>query len=473
VIDYHEATSYSPHSIGGHHLEWAHQPNPFKYYRRLVPEPLPQPRMPTAGVWEVLLGKAPGQSEELSGSILAGVLLLAGGVTAKVPGYHLRAAASAGALYPCELYLATAGVEGMDDGLWHFAPELPGLHRLRQGPVALAIAERAGAEPRQASFVISTIFWRSVWKYRARGWRYCLLDSGHVLGNLELALDAWGIQRQRVLGFADRPMAAVLGLATQDEAVMAVELAGQRPVDPGDPQVEVAVKELEPEPVAPRVGRDAVVLAAHGRSELTLPAPPPPWPAPALSSGAIRLKRHKPPGGPSLAETIATRRSQRNFVSRPVKLEELELVLEAGLKGAQAFRTSVVMGPCQGLSPGVYDYLPEYHALIPRSAAAEARFAVAEAALGQAWIAQAVMVVVMWAEIEKLQRLGGPRAYRYAMIEAGVAGQRLYLAATALGWGCCGVGAFYDEVLAKAVGLRPGAWPLYMLALGPIKRKIR
>jgi nitroreductase len=55
------------------------------------------------------------------------------------------------------------------------------------------------------------------------------------------------------------------------------------------------------------------------------------------------------------------------------------------------------------------------------------------------------------------------------MLAAGRAGQRLYLAATALGLGACGVGAYYDRELAAAAMLPEAGWPLYLVAAGPVK----
>lgn len=62
------------------------------------------------------------------------------------------------------------------------------------------------------------------------------------------------------------------------------------------------------------------------------------------------------------------------------------------------------------------------------------------------------------AELRQLATLGADSAatlfltgrsgnYRPLMLKAGIVGQRIYLAATALGLGCSGIGAFYDEEL--------------------------
>jgi SagB-type dehydrogenase family enzyme len=129
----------------------------------------------------------------------------------------------------------------------------------------------------------------------------------------------------------------------------------------------------------------------------------------------------------------------------------------------------VILAGGPELEGGNYVYIPGLHLLLPRQVPADPRAEVAAAALGQGWVGQAALILVLWADLEALEDLGGPRTYRHAMLAAGRAGQRLYLAATALGLGCCGVGAFYDEELAQAARIPDRADPLYLLACGPVK----
>jgi nitroreductase len=49
-------------------------------------------------------------------------------------------------------------------------------------------------------------------------------------------------------------------------------------------------------------------------------------------------------------------------------------------------------------------------------------------------------------------------------------GQAFYLSTTALGIGCCGIGAFYDDEAARRFCLRANASLLYLLAAGPVRR---
>ena len=64
----------------------------------------------------------------------------------------------------------------------------------------------------------------------------------------------------------------------------------------------------------------------------------------------------------------------------------------------------------------------------------------------------------------------GTRGYRYAMLNAGRLGQLIYLGATALGLGCCGIGALYDGEAQKLLSLNEDSALLYLVATGPVKR---
>ena len=75
------------------------------------------------------------------------------------------------------------------------------------------------------------------------------------------------------------------------------------------------------------------------------------------------------------------------------------------------------------------------------------------------------------APLSAIEALWGPRAYRYAMISAGRLAHRIYLGATALGLGCCGIGAFYDRDASALLRLNHSSALLYMVAAGPIKHQ--
>lgn len=115
---------------------------------------------------------------------------------------------------------------------------------------------------------------------------------------------------------------------------------------------------------------------------------------------------------------------------------------------------------------GVHRYLPEMHALEPAVRADDLRAPLAAAALGQDWLAQAPLVVLITAVPGRLRRRYGERAERYAWIEAGHAAQNIHLQAVALGLVSTPVGAFDDDAVAGLLGLSDAERPLYLIAVG-------
>lgn len=477
MSDYHQRTAYHRGHMSGHGLDWSQQPYPYKRYRGLGPAPMAKPVWPTAGFLDLALGGAPA-CDPLplpDAATVSSILLLSAGITALSRVGHevhgLRAPASAGALYPAELYLAAEQVAGLADGLYHFNPAEPGLHALWPKPLARRAAQALGRDPARLTFFITAIYWRSVWKYRSRAYRYCLLDSGHLLANLELALAAHGLERATSFNFVDSSAGALLSLAPHDEATLAVVSAGGPPrdEDPGDPGLPPL--DLAAVPLSERVGREAEVLDAHAAGVLTEPAPPPALAPAARPAGAVELPSPRT-GGPDLFEVVRNRRSHRNFVPQPLSLEDCSRLLAAALPVAGPLTVSAVIR-CPDLASGVHRYHPEHNRLAQVSTNNDAAHMAARACLDQMWVAGASLVVLFSAPLERMAEISGPRSYRRAMLAAGRAGQRLYLAATALGLGCCGVGAFYDDELGRVMALEPGEEPLYLLACGPVKGGLR
>ena len=111
-----------------------------------------------------------------------------------------------------------------------------------------------------------------------------------------------------------------------------------------------------------------------------------------------------------------------------------------------------------GLDPGARRYHPGVHALERRAAAGDnLRQRARAAGLDQDVIGDAAVVFVLAIDRSAFaaDALGAARGYRHAFIEAGLAGERIYLEAGALGLGVCAVGAFYDDEAAALVGSDP------------------
>jgi SagB-type dehydrogenase family enzyme len=325
-----------------------------------------------------------------------------------------------------------------------------------------------GGNPTRLTFFITSLFWRSLWKYNSRAYRYCLLDAGHMLANLELALAGFGCHFRTSINFADNAVSILLGLANLDEAPLVAVRAGGRAEEKAPPDFQLPPLDLQAVPLSRRIGRDSLLLAAHREADLPRPLAEPVWRSPEISASetVISLPSLSPAGSLTLQEAINRRQSRRSFASKSLSLSELGALLGAGLAQPAPVMASVIVGSGAELNAGSYLYLPDRHALLARASGQDWRRVVADACLGQSFIARARVQIILWADLDNLEKSGGARAYRHALLAAGRAGQRVYLAAAALNLSCCGVGAFYDDDLAAINGIPQRAAPLYVLACG-------
>ena len=119
-----------------------------------------------------------------------------------------------------------------------------------------------------------------------------------------------------------------------------------------------------------------------------------------------------------------------------------------------------------GIEPGVYRFWPQ-DAELEKIKTGDQRVAAAGLSLGQDLAGNACVAFSMIGDLERATRAHGDRGYRYVHFEAGAVGQRLYLAAEALGLGATGIGAFYDEEVHRYLNLTPAQGQVvYHFAIG-------
>ena len=187
---------------------------------------------------------------------------------------HYRAAASAGALYPIELYLVCGDLPGLAAGIYHYAPAHNSLSLLRSGDFRGNLAGASAGHPAvadaPATVVCTCVFWRSAWKYRERGYRYCYWDNGTILANMTATASALSLPTEVVAGFVDSDVDALLGLESSSEASFCLV-----PIGSGSP-APTPVSPLDSvEPWCPRCGASYGV-PRNPRPPHRLPAFPPP-----------------------------------------------------------------------------------------------------------------------------------------------------------------------------------------------------
>ncbi|MBC7293775.1 MAG: SagB/ThcOx family dehydrogenase, partial [Thermoleophilia bacterium] len=241
-------------------LDWRSKPPAYKFYTYAPVISLPQPALspeeeePGPDFWKCVAKRRSVRSYS-SASLtlleLSRLLWASAGITASFTGAHgqefLRAAPSAGALYPIETYVVANRVEELTPGLYHYRvagldilerPIVEGSHSLEQlktGDLGPAIAAAALDQPMCAKaaavFVWTAVFARSVWKYRDRAYRYFYLDAGHMAAQLSLAAVALGLGSCPIAAFYDDEVNALLDVNGQDESVVYMTSVG-RPARP-------------------------------------------------------------------------------------------------------------------------------------------------------------------------------------------------------------------------------------------------
>jgi len=117
------------------------------------------------------------------------------------------------------------------------------------------------------------------------------------------------------------------------------------------------------------------------------------------------------------------------------------------------------------INSGIYHYDMNNHTLRLHHAG-DVRLELMRAALGQEYIYEPPVDIVICAVYERTMQRYGSRGERYVHTEVGHAGQNIYLQATALGLGTVAIGAFHDEAVREALRLDKQFRPLYIMPVG-------
>jgi SagB-type dehydrogenase family enzyme len=138
-----------------------------------------------------------------------------------------RTAPSAGALYPLEVYVATA------DGVFHYRPQ--GHQLLATSPqdaredLYEAALKQEAVRQAPAVFIVTAAYERTAKKYGAeRSPRYVHLEAGHAAQNLLLEAAALGLGAVPIGAFYDEEIQKALGLPTDHEPLYLIPLGHPR-----------------------------------------------------------------------------------------------------------------------------------------------------------------------------------------------------------------------------------------------------
>ena len=122
--------------------------------------------------------------------------------------------------------------------------------------------------------------------------------------------------------------------------------------------------------------------------------------------------------------------------------------------GAYELEFYPIVGGCQSLEPGLYRYLPASHRLSQIGGATpEVQRLLANAGHIAGVVEPVQVLLVLAARFRRMSWKYESMAYATILKDVGVVYQTIYLAATAMGLGACGLGGGDSQTFARAAGL--------------------
>lgn len=497
---YHERTKYDPQTLASKSqgLDWSRQPVPFKEYKigtsfdlkPYLKEPPQASATDSAANWwrrlSRLLYCSYGLTAKLSSMTMTGEPL------------YLRAAPSAGGLYPAEIYLISRGTPLLPPGLYNYQPKTHSLIHFWESEVWTGLQQACFWHPvlnnTQLAIVTTAIFYRSSWRYQDRAYRRIYLDTGHLLGNIELACAMNDYRPQLIGGFADEAVSNLLYLDSEQEGAIAViPLADLLDVNQNLPLAPTALASTT-QTDYPKIPDGELLEYFHRATEIPLSEQPKPAPTDTQTSledkynfpFCLKVSTTTSPidWGENLAaleDTILRRRSTRAYNGANLKLEELKALLDftyqpehyigQNLDGSpdyfdlSSIETFIAVSGVDGLEEGCYYYAPKAQELRQirfKNFRSELHYL----CLGQDLGRDAAAVLFHTADLKTAVAKYGDRVYRYLHADAGHLGQRLNLAAIRLNLGVSGIGGFFDDQVNEVLGIPADEAVLYITTLG-------
>jgi SagB-type dehydrogenase family enzyme len=148
--------------------------------------------------------------KKLSWQEISQLLWACQGITAGKLGFRFRAAPSAGALYPMEIYLLN------EEGLFHYLPEENKLEIVSEKDLRNDLSSQAlgqgAVKQAPIDIVICAIYERVTRKYADRGIRYVHIEAGHIAQNIHLQAVTLGLSSVPIGAFDDQGVKKVLSL---------------------------------------------------------------------------------------------------------------------------------------------------------------------------------------------------------------------------------------------------------------------
>ena len=518
---YHQRTKYDPKTIGQKSggLDWSKQPRPYKEYKighEIDLKPYLEKIVDADADW-------------CWWQRLSRLLIDSYGLTAKVmtqsgEPMYLRSAPSAGGLYPAEIYLISRGTSLLPPGLYNYQVRTHSLVRywdthpwqdLQAGCFWHPALETTGM-----ALVVSAIFERSAWRYQDRAYRRVFLDSGHLLGNLEVAGTLCDYRPHLIGGFADEAVNQLLYLDGREESAIAIlaladlfevnqNLSPARSALPSpahtdidkiaDGELLIYLHQNSQIPFDAGFGQreqkdnDPVALETQQTASVDGEDDPDEQPSTDKYNFpfgiTVSTKTQPIPWGEDLAEledTLLKRRSTRRFAGAALSRADLFALLDFTYHSdhyrlqdfdqqpdyfdLSLIETFVAVSKVESMEEGCYYYAPQAEEL------RQIRFNQFQEelhylCLGQNLGRDAGVVIFHTANLAAAVAKYGDRAYRYLHMDAGHLGQRLNLAATRRGLGVSGIAGFFDDQVNELLSIPAEEAVLYITTVGQKARR--
>jgi SagB-type dehydrogenase family enzyme len=497
---YHERTKYDPETIAAKNqgLDWDRQPVPFKEYKIGT----------TFDLKPYLKEELEAFADEpalLWWRRLSRLLFCSYGLTARMPTMmgnpiYLRAAPSAGGLYPAEVYLISRGTPLLSAGLYNYQPQTHSLIHFWESEVWQALQAACFWHPvlesTQLALVTTAVFYRSAWRYQDRAYRRIFLDTGHLLGNIELACALNDYRPHLIGGFVDKAVNKLLYLDPEQEGTIAViPLADLLDVKQNLPLGRTALPSAT-QTDYPNIPDGELLGHCHRATQIE-PDTNGKTDLPEVRQEKSLEDKYNFPfclkvstattpmdwgaNLEGLETTILKRRSTRAYNGADLTLDELKALLDftyqprhysdQGLDETPDYfdlnliETFIAVSGVTGLEEGCYYYAPKAQEL-RQIRFKNFRRELHYLCLGQELGRDAGAVLFHTADLKTSVALYGDRVYRYLHMDAGHLGQRLNLAAIYLNLGVSGIGGFFDDQVNEVLGIPTDEAVLYITTLG-------
>jgi len=414
---FHTQTNHSYLSVrkNSFFLDWQTQPSAFKSYPHFYPR------------YKI------SDYEELKNLNLVGAITY----SKEYPtGKHLlRSVPSAGALYPFEVYIQIRGIKGLISGIYHYEPRLATLvllHELNKDGIEYYFPNQH--KQKGLTFLISSIYFRSSWKYRNRSIRYIFLDSGHQLGAIQAYLELQ--ERTSQIDFYFDKLALNDAFGFRNDEMFTASIGSTTPTDQ---EVSKLAQNLSYVAGSDYLESNSFIEEAYAQSA-------------AFNDETITsMEFFKDIDREVLKDAIIKRRSIRAFRMQSISKEEFEFIMDGLVAFANTHRIDLfyTIHRVEGIEQGLYQ---NGELIADGDFSQKSRYLALEQNLG----GQSAFTLYFTSnEIDKYQKVN---------ILSGFIAHIIYLRATIKDIGCSGIGAYYDEE--TQAFLKTSNNILYLLAVG-------